>query len=225
LNLFRPGFKLNTTLPRKKHYDAQIPENNALQDIFFAIKGTNVELPVTLAIWLGMRMSEIRGLMWEDLKDNVLHIQRAMVDVDKNTAIKQPKSYAGNRKITLDPILVDLINKQPETSKYIITMSGQAISKRFYRICEKAGIPHCRFHDLRHANASVMLSLGIPDKYAMERIGDSTTSMYKNVYQHTLSDNRKIVDIKVNNYFTGIFCKKKDDILQVDDTPHDTAVK
>ena len=46
------------------------------------------------------------------------------------------------------------------------------------------------FHDLRHLNASVMLMLGIPDKYAMERGGWATNTTLKNVYQHTFDEKR-----------------------------------
>ena len=60
------------------------------------------------------------------------------------------------------------------------------------------------FHDLRHLNASVMLALGVPDKYAMERGGWSTNSTLKAVYQHTFSDERKKVNDLVNNYFSEV---------------------
>jgi hypothetical protein len=36
-------------------------------------------------------------------------------------------------------------------------------------------LPHTRFHDLRHLNAAVMLKLSVPDKYALERGGWSTS--------------------------------------------------
>ena len=61
-----------------------------------------------------------------------------------------------------------------------------------------------RFHDLRHLNASVMLQLGIPDKYAMERGGWSTNQTLKNVYQHTFSAERQIVDDKIDQFFENI---------------------
>ena len=64
------------------------------------------------------------------------------------------------------------------------------------------------FHDLRHLNASIMLMLGIPDKYAMERGGWSTNSTLKAVYQHTFSEERKIVDEKIDSYFNSIIERK-----------------
>jgi len=61
-----------------------------------------------------------------------------------------------------------------------------------------------RFHDLRHLNASVMVKLGIPDKYAMERGGWATNQTLKNVYQHTFSEERNVVDQKIDAYLTDI---------------------
>lgn len=53
-------------------------------------------------------------------------------------------------------------------------------------------------------NASIMLQLGIPDKYAMERGGWSTNATLQAVYQHTFADERKIVDNKIDTYFAEL---------------------
>ena len=58
-----------------------------------------------------------------------------------------------------------------------------------------------RFHDLRQYAASVLLMLGTPDKYAMERMGHATNNMLKSVYQHTMAEKRNIVDTKLDNFF------------------------
>ena len=60
------------------------------------------------------------------------------------------------------------------------------------------------FHDLRHLNASIMLMLGIPDKYAMERGGWATDNILKSVYQQTFTSERKKIDKIVDGYFNGI---------------------
>ena len=66
------------------------------------------------------------------------------------------------------------------------------------------------FHDLRHLNASIMLMLGIPDKYAMERGGWSTDSVLKSVYQQTFSTERKKIDKIIDCYFNGIILDSDD---------------
>lgn len=53
-------------------------------------------------------------------------------------------------------------------------------------------------------NASIMLMLGVPDKYAMERGGWATNTTLKAVYQHTFSDERKSVDDKINGFFEDL---------------------
>ena len=50
-----------------------------------------------------------------------------------------------------------------------------------------------------------MLKLGVPDKYAMERMGHATNNMLKTVYQHTMPAERAKVDADVNEYFSSIW--------------------
>ena len=53
-------------------------------------------------------------------------------------------------------------------------------------------------------NASIMLMLGVPDKYAMERGGWSSSGVLKSVYQHTFSEERKLVDERIDGYFDAL---------------------
>lgn len=57
-------------------------------------------------------------------------------------------------------------------------------TKNLRRILDERGL-QLSFHDLRHLSASVMLMLGVPEKYAMERGGWKTPHVMKAVYQHT----------------------------------------
>ena len=61
-------------------------------------------------------------------------------------------------------------------------------------------------------SASIMLALGVPDKYAMERGGWSTPNVMKSVYQHTFSAEREKADKRIDDYFTGLI----DTILATD---------
>lgn len=202
LSEYKPDMVLRTTLPQKKRPDISIPSDEDIDHIIQAAIGTEIELPVLLAIWLGLRVSEIRGLTWDCISGDIIHIKQAIVDGESGPEVKGTKTYSGNRKLRLSPYLLDLIAKQPHTDDYIVHMSGQAIYKRFVRLCEKEGLPHFRFHDLRHANASIMLALGVPDKYAMERMGHATSNMLKTVYQHTMKSKQEEVADMVDDYFT-----------------------
>ena len=49
-----------------------------------------------------------------------------------------------------------------------------------------------------------MLLQGVPDKYAMERLGQATNNMLKNVYQHTFKDEQTKISDNLNNKFNEI---------------------
>ena len=50
-----------------------------------------------------------------------------------------------------------------------------------------------------------MLALGVPDKYAMERMGYSTPATLKKVYQHTMREKQKEVANTVNSKMLTLF--------------------
>ncbi len=77
LAVYRPDMALRTTLPQKVRYEISIPSDDYIGAIMNACRGTENELPLMLALWLGLRMSEILGLRWEDVDGDVLHIRRA----------------------------------------------------------------------------------------------------------------------------------------------------
>ncbi len=201
---YHPDFILKTTLPQKEKIEIAIPNESEIEKICTAAKGTQVELPILLAFWLGLRASEICGIRWDAIKGNTLHVKEAKVYADNQSVSKSTKTFSGNRKIELPTYLLNLINEQPKINDYVVQLSGQAIYKRFVRLCERNELPHFRFHDLRHANASVMLALGVPDKYAQERMGHATNNMLKTVYQHTMDEKRNSVNNAVNAYFSEL---------------------
>lgn len=197
---YDPNQNYHVTLPKRIK---QIREMPSAEDIIKVVKGTEIELPCLLALWLSLRMSEIRGLRKSDIKNGRLIIQNSIVTVDGKFVEKTAtKTYESTRIHELPDYLLKLIEAVP--GEYITELSGSAIYKRFSRLLEKNNIPHIRFHDLRHMNASIMLALGIQDKYAMERGGWSTTAVLKSVYQHTLSAEREKADTIINNYFNSL---------------------
>ncbi len=204
LSEYKPELTLRTTLPQKRRYEVHIPSDAEIEAIVQAAQGTPMELPVLLAVWLGLRASEICGITWDCVDGNTLHIKQAKVAGENGPTLKATKTYSGDRYLRLPRPIADLIAAQPHTDEFVVHLTGQAIYKRFVRLCQKADLPHFRFHDLRHANASVMLALGVPDKYAMERMGHATPNMLKTTYQHTMRTRQEQIADQVDNYFSAI---------------------
>ena len=202
VSAYRPDFVLHTTLPQKEKKEIQIPTMEEVQFLAEKAKGTSFELPFLLATWMGLRTSEIRGLTWDCVDGDTLHVKQALVEGDNGPVLKTTKSYSGNRKIRIPPYIMSLIETQSPKDEYIIRYTRNALYNHLRRMCKRYGLPRYRFHDLRHVQASVMLALGVPDKYAMERMGHASTNMLKTVYQHTMkSKSEEVADI-VDTFFS-----------------------
>ena len=50
----------------------------------------------------------------------------------------------------------------------------------------RAGLPRQRFHDLRHACASLLLVQGVAPRVVMETLGHSQISLTMNTYSHVM---------------------------------------
>lgn len=194
-------------LPRKTVKHKEFPMPN---EIFEAIKGTDIELPCLLAMWLSLTMSEIRGIDCSAIRGDVLSIEKVKVYVKNEDHEKRSgKTSYRIRRHRLPEYLMNLVINTESYQEYLQTkQDGPLITFKPYSIYKrwkKIAIAHgweMSFHDLRAESASIMLMLGIPDKYAAERGGWTPSSpIMKTVYQQTFSEQRLLVDEKINDYF------------------------
>jgi len=140
-----------------------------------------------------MRMGEIMGLTWENINfdENTININQSAVTLNEGVIVKDPKTYSSNRKIEIPEYVRNTLEKYRQESGFVYTRqesesvaeSGKNFGKRFQTILRQNNLPHTRFHDLRHFNATMMLKHGISDKEASEILGHTSINMTKK-YQH-----------------------------------------
>lgn len=141
-----PNRKIVVSLPKKKEIIKTLPP---AQDIVNAVKGTDVELPVLLAMWLSLRMSEVRGLRKSDIYDGYLIIRNVKLHTSEGDKLREiTKTHDSTRMLKLPQYIAALIDKT--NTEFIVPDSMYTIEKKFSRMLEKAGVPHVHFHDLRH---------------------------------------------------------------------------
>jgi integrase len=63
---------------------------------------------------------------------------------------------------------------------------GPKVTHRFPQLLKRAGLPAMRFHDLRHACASLLLVHGVHPRVVMETLGHSQTSLTMDTYSHAI---------------------------------------
>ena len=208
LDVYWPDFQLKTNLPQKVEPDLIIPDSDDVKALLKAIEGTWLEAAVLLGACAGMRRSEICGLKFSDidLKKSEIHIRRTMLK-DKNgkwVVFEKTKTVKSKREVTLPGFIIERLWNMPRDSEFVVNHVPDTISKMFIRVRNQLGLK-CRFHDLRHYNASIMLALNVPDKYAMERMGYSTPATLKKVYQHTMDGKRAEVNGAINTQMDKLF--------------------
>ena len=206
--------------PKKIKYESK-PYNQAeLDELFRAVKGTELELGVILAAFYGLRRSEVVGLRWDaiDFESKTISIRHTVTQatVDgKSTVIEKDrtKTQSSNRSLPLVPPfekLLCIIKKQQELNKMLcgdcynydykdyiyVNAMGERIkpgylTQAFPEFLEKRGMRRIRFHDLRHSCATLLYANGVALKDIQEWLGHSDISTTSNIYTH-LDFNSKV---------------------------------
>ncbi len=195
------SFVPRIALPQTREFIHQYPQDYEVEKIITAARGTPLELPILLAAFGGMRMSEVLGLKWSDVKDDHIIVQRARVYVDGFEVEKITKSRSGTRYLPLFAPIKDALDRTDRTGDYIVNRTARSIKKRYETLLKSLDLPPYRFHDLRHHAASVGAKLGIPDDYMKQYIGHSTVNMLKR-YQHHMESATSQYAQTLNTYFT-----------------------
>ena len=206
LKQYRPDFALNTALPKKIRPDIYVPSDEDIKKLLDEVIETDMELPVLLAAFGPMRRGEICALNTKNINGNIVHVCCNMVRTQEGEwIIRQPKSYAGDRYIDYPDFIA---GKWSEVNGMITNLNPNNITDRFSSVLKRAGLPHFRFHDLRHYSASIQHALGIPDSYIMQRGGWGNDGVLKSVYRHTMSDRQKEMNEIANKHFEEL-CNTK----------------
>lgn len=187
-------------LPQKERPEIYIPDEATVRKLLQIVEGTELEIPVMLAAFGPLRRGEICALSMDDIKDGVCHVHHDLAqNADGEWVMKAPKTYSSDRYIELPDFVADVIKRNGS----ITDLTPDQISWKFADVLEQNGLPHFRFHSLRHFCISYLHSIGIPDVYIMQRSGHSTATVLRNVYTHTLQDRSKTETEKILGKFSS----------------------
>lgn len=194
----------NIALKPKEKIQYNIPSPEDIPKIMEAVRDKGqLEIFILMVLTMGLRPSEAVAVKWDNYDGEKMLIKGSKVkDADRNYIYKERnKTYHSTRLLDVPEILRSKLDNMDRQSEFILTKTQTAFYNAFQLVLSKNGLPHYRVYDLRHAYASVMLSLGVPDKYAMERMGHSTPNMLKTVYQHTFKNKQDDISKQINSFF------------------------
>lgn len=202
LSVYEPSLHLNTKLPEKQRQELYVPSDSDIKQLLKAIEGTEMEKAVLLAAFGTLRRGEICALTDQDIRGNSITVSKALVRSNSGgMVIKAPKTLSSNRTVEYPQFVID---KFRDIKGPLVQMHPEDISKNFGKILQEAGLPHFRFHDLRHYSASIMHAIGIPDQYIMARGGWKTDNVLKAVYRNVITDEQIKFTTKINTHFEAM---------------------
>ena len=167
------------------------------QKLLEELKGTDLHLPVLLALLYGMRIGEICGLCWEDVdwEKKLLHVRHSAKRVHdesgrcRTICSDKLKTQSSFRSFPLHPEVEQLLRKrQPRrlsgpilTARYGLPLHPECLRRQFRQFLKEHDMRYIRFHDLRHTCATSLAQRGCETTDIQAYMGHSnpiTTSRY-----------------------------------------------
>lgn len=185
------------------------------------IKDNYLEIPILLMLTLGLRKTEATGLTWNciDFENRKIKVDKILYYGNKDGYIlKKPKTKSSNRTLTAPKDLIDKL-KSEKIKQNELKLKGildnklnlvclntrlkpicpRTVNNSFDNFCKSNDIRRIKIHDLRHTNATLLVSSGTDFKTISERLGHADIGITLNKYSHVLEDMDKNASENIGN--------------------------
>jgi integrase len=165
-----------------------------------AAAGDRLEALYVLAVTTGMRRGELLALRWQDvdLQRGSLAVTGSLHRTPTGLEVGSPKTAKSRRRIELSALALASLSRHrasqeavPLPGAFVFTnRAGRPVEpsnllhRDFPAVLAKAGVPHIRFHDLRHTAATLLMSQGEHPKVVSDLLGHSNIGITLDLYSH-----------------------------------------
>ncbi len=194
-------------VPRARRTEMQTWDENEVNCFLEAAKHSSHYALFYLALFTGMRRSELLALRWQDadLLYGQISVARGLHCLKDGTCIfSEPKSAKSRRTIALPPSVISLLREYRARQEFEHKMQGipsndndlifssaegrpllpNSVTHAWIKLVHRAGLKYIRLHDCRHTHASLLLKQGIHPKIVQERLGHSSIQITLDTYSH-----------------------------------------
>jgi integrase len=216
--------------PRKVQRLAPATTPDEARAILSAFEHHRLGPLVKVAIGTGLRLGELLGLRWRDVDGHRLRVTGSVRPVPREGTTgymiqrsDEAKTKRSIRTLELPDFVVDVLDDERrrqasagEISIYVFTTEGRRdhageavlmdprnVTKAFQRQLKVVGLPTMRFHDLRHAYATLMLAAGVQLRVIQEALGHTSIATTAAVYAHVLPSLQKDAASRLDEALAG----------------------
>ena len=183
--------------PKVQKIEMQILPPEHIKDYLEAADRRGLLPMFYLELVTGLRKGEITALLWSDLdaKNKTISVSKQYIkNPNGELTLSRPKTETSVRKISIPQEAVDLLmaehGKHPETPyMFPSPVTGEmyypdSVVNLHKKILKDAGLPHIRFHDLRHTFATLALQNGVDVKTVSSMLGHYDAGFTLRTYTH-----------------------------------------
>jgi integrase len=182
--------------PRYRSAKPELLTRDQLRTLLETAKGRWWYPLIYLAIGTGMRRGELLALHWSDIdwEARTIHVRRIVTRVAGENLVTEPKTASSRRLVTLPPEIVSVLEDwqidSAPTREIVFPSRVGGYHKAsdfgvgWATLLKKAGVPHVRFHSLRHLHATYLLEAGVHAKVVSERLGHTNIGITLDLYSH-----------------------------------------
>ena len=170
------------------------------------VKGEPEEALYVTTLGLGLRRGEVLGLRWRDVNwaAKTVTIAGQLQRISRGGLVFVPTKTAGSTATISAPDFVmdallhqrDRVTfaRQVQPDEYVFpgargeAVDPDSVTHGFVRFCDKHNLRRTRFHDLRHATASLLLSRGTPLWMVSKILRHSSVSITSDIYGHMYAE-------------------------------------
>jgi integrase len=197
------------TAPKPDARDLPAMNPDSVKLLVQAARGTRLEVPVALAAVSGLRRGEVLALRWRniDFGKNALYVSESLEQTRQcGVRFKGPKSKSSRRFVPLSPESVEQLRLHQAAQSDIKAHGGAAYTNldlvfpnpdgtpwppdsftvAFGKLASHVGLKGFRFHDLRHAFASITLANGVSIKEVQTLMGHGSPTVTLSVYARSM---------------------------------------
>lgn len=178
------------------------------KDVLAKLAGHDLYAVVHVALSTGARRGELLALRWMDvdLDRGAIRIVHSLEELDDGSVrLKEPKSAAGRRSITIPAQTVDVLRAhrvrqlqqrlllglgRPEPEAIVFArhdgtpLSPNNLTRQWRAAVKALGLPVVGFHALRHTHASALIAAKEDVVLVSKRLGHGNPSITMTVYAH-----------------------------------------
>lgn len=219
------------TLPKIEEEKTEIFTESELNDMLSALEKEPLmfRLLVHLALNTGCRRGELMGLKWSDIdfSTGVLTVSRSNYKLIGDPEVRSKSTKTSrSRRIMIPPYCLSMLREyRAEQDGYRLSLGDawhgddwifiQADGKPMYpttptqwfsKFQKRNGLPHRKFHALRHTSATLLLSNGTNIKNVAARLGHTqlkTTNRYVHAVDQAERDAANTLEIILGGKLTG----------------------